>query len=207
MSTLTHAGAAGAEAGWRALLAAGANDFGGVSPLTKDYVNPEKPWPHVSALAAATAASGMPLVPRCRLPPALSLLACICAVSSAQHMAAFADMHSPRMLLKLLNLNPMQTPHCPHSSICCTQADSLPRESARQRALAGRQRRARQRPCCGDARRGRQRLRARLAVVPWPGPCSRAYFASRGSCDACRATAAEQQRHVSYAAGGGQCGI
>jgi FO synthase len=58
------AGAGGAEAGWRALLAAGANDFGGVSPLTKDYVNPEKPWPHVGALAAATAASGMPLVPR-----------------------------------------------------------------------------------------------------------------------------------------------
>lgn len=63
---LTCAGAdeAAAATGWRALLAAGANDFGGVSPLTKDYVNPEKPWPHVAALAAATAAAGMPLVPR-----------------------------------------------------------------------------------------------------------------------------------------------
>ena len=33
------------RAGRRALLGAGANDFGGVSPVTKDYVNPEKPWP------------------------------------------------------------------------------------------------------------------------------------------------------------------
>ena len=208
MSTLTHAGAAGAEAGWRALLAAGANDFGGVSPLTKDYVNPEKPWPHVSALAAATAASGMPLVPRCRLPPALSLLACICAVSSAQHMAAFADMHSPRMLLKLLNLNPMQTPHCPHSSICCTQADSLPRESARQRALAGRQRRARAASIAAVMRAADGSGYARGSQwCPGLDPAAAPILLPEAPCDACRATAAEQQRHVSYAAGGGQCGI
>ncbi len=50
--------------GWRAILAAGANDFGGISPVTKDYVNPEKPWPHLHSLAAATAAAGKALVPR-----------------------------------------------------------------------------------------------------------------------------------------------
>ena len=56
---------AGKEAGWTHLLAAGINDWGGVSPLTKDYVNPEKPWPQLDALAAATAAYGKALIPRC----------------------------------------------------------------------------------------------------------------------------------------------
>lgn len=54
-----------ADLGWRALVNAGANDFGGISPLTKDYVNPEKPWPRIADLAAAVAACGKALVPRC----------------------------------------------------------------------------------------------------------------------------------------------
>jgi FO synthase len=37
------------------LVAAGINDWGGVSPLTPDYVNPEAPWPHLNRLAAETA--------------------------------------------------------------------------------------------------------------------------------------------------------
>src|SRR6266566_2629035 len=40
------------------LLAAGLNDWGGISPLTPDYVNPEAPWPHVAALAATCRAAG-----------------------------------------------------------------------------------------------------------------------------------------------------
>ncbi|CAA0087951.1 FO synthase [Halioglobus japonicus] len=40
------------------LVAAGINDWGGVSPLTPDYVNPEAPWPHLERLAAETAAAG-----------------------------------------------------------------------------------------------------------------------------------------------------
>jgi FO synthase len=54
----------GLEASWSALLAAGINDWGGVSPLTRDWVNPEKPWPHVQALAEVTARAGFPLLPR-----------------------------------------------------------------------------------------------------------------------------------------------
>lgn len=49
---------------WLALLDAGVNDWGGVSPLTRDFVNPEAPWPHLDALAAATAARGKTLLPR-----------------------------------------------------------------------------------------------------------------------------------------------
>jgi FO synthase len=33
------------------LLRAGVDDWGGVSPLTPDHVNPERPWPQVEALA------------------------------------------------------------------------------------------------------------------------------------------------------------
>ncbi|MCM3695539.1 7,8-didemethyl-8-hydroxy-5-deazariboflavin synthase CofG [Microbacterium oleivorans] len=46
------------------LLAAGIDDWGGVSPLTADHVNPERPWPHVDDLAAHTAAAGFELVER-----------------------------------------------------------------------------------------------------------------------------------------------
>jgi len=38
------------------LLDAGINDWGGVSPLTPDFINPEKPWPHLDQLRARTAA-------------------------------------------------------------------------------------------------------------------------------------------------------
>lgn len=40
------------------LVAAGINDWGGVSPLTPDHVNPEAPWPHLDQLARETAAAG-----------------------------------------------------------------------------------------------------------------------------------------------------
>ena len=37
------------------LLLAGINDWGGVSPLTPDFVNPEAPWPDIDRLARARA--------------------------------------------------------------------------------------------------------------------------------------------------------
>jgi FO synthase len=51
------------------LLAAGLNDWGGISPLTPDYVNPEAPWPHVAALAATCRAGGYELRPRLPIYP------------------------------------------------------------------------------------------------------------------------------------------
>jgi len=47
-----------------ALLAAGLNDFGGISPVTPDYINPRHPWPHVEALGDACARAGFTLRPR-----------------------------------------------------------------------------------------------------------------------------------------------
>jgi FO synthase len=45
-------------------LEAGVNDWGGVSPLTPDWVNPEAPWPHLDELRARTEGAGFRLVPR-----------------------------------------------------------------------------------------------------------------------------------------------
>jgi FO synthase len=48
------------------LLDAGINDWGGVSPITPDFINPERPWPHLEQLEARTCAKGFEL--RQRLP-------------------------------------------------------------------------------------------------------------------------------------------
>ena len=48
------------------LLDAGINDWGGISPLTPDFINPEKPWPHLEQLRLCTAGKGQQL--RQRLP-------------------------------------------------------------------------------------------------------------------------------------------
>ena len=42
-------------------LNAGINDWGGISPLSKDYVNPEAPWPHIEKLGEACARAGFAL--------------------------------------------------------------------------------------------------------------------------------------------------
>jgi 7,8-didemethyl-8-hydroxy-5-deazariboflavin synthase CofG subunit len=49
-----------------ALLDAGLDDWGGISPLTPDFINPERPWPHVEQLRLRTEAKGYSL--RQRLP-------------------------------------------------------------------------------------------------------------------------------------------
>jgi FO synthase len=46
------------------LLDAGINDWGGISPLTPDFINPEKPWPHLEQLKSRTEAKGYTLRPR-----------------------------------------------------------------------------------------------------------------------------------------------
>ena len=54
-----HPGAAQPQpAAPRRLIAAGINDWGGVSPVTPDHVNPEAPWPQLEALARETRDAG-----------------------------------------------------------------------------------------------------------------------------------------------------
>jgi FO synthase len=51
------------------MVMAGINDWGGVSPVTRDHVNPEAPWPALERLARETAAAGKHLVPRLAIYP------------------------------------------------------------------------------------------------------------------------------------------
>jgi FO synthase len=55
--------------GLDALIRAGINDWGGVSPVTPDHVNPEAPWPHLDELAAQTRAAGRVLRERLAITP------------------------------------------------------------------------------------------------------------------------------------------
>ncbi len=55
--------------GHRLLLRAGINDWGGLSPLTRDYINPQAPWPHAEALAQTCAEEGYVLAERLAIYP------------------------------------------------------------------------------------------------------------------------------------------
>ena len=55
------------------LVAAGIDDWGGVSPVTADHVNPERAWPALGILRAATEATGHTLAPRLTLYPEFAL--------------------------------------------------------------------------------------------------------------------------------------
>jgi 7,8-didemethyl-8-hydroxy-5-deazariboflavin synthase CofG subunit len=54
------------ETDYEELLDAGINDWGGISPLTPDFINPERPWPHLDELRSRTESKGCRL--RQRLP-------------------------------------------------------------------------------------------------------------------------------------------
>jgi FO synthase len=57
------------------LAGAGINDWGGISPVTADHVNPEAPWPQIAALERATAAAGYTLTQRLAVYPDYALKA------------------------------------------------------------------------------------------------------------------------------------
>lgn len=57
------------DAEYALLIGAGIDDWGGVSPLTPDHVNPERPWPHIEELAERTRAAGFELRERLTIYP------------------------------------------------------------------------------------------------------------------------------------------
>jgi FO synthase len=57
------------EQNYPRLIEAGINDWGGISPVTIDHVNPEAPWPHIQSLAEETGKQGKTLVQRLPLYP------------------------------------------------------------------------------------------------------------------------------------------
>ncbi|MGZ5403388.1 MAG: bifunctional FO biosynthesis protein CofGH [Nocardioides sp.] len=76
----------------RALLDAGVDDWGGVSPLTPDHVNPERPWPSIDALRRVTEDAGLGLRPRLTVHPEYVLAGePWIDPRVARHVAALAD--------------------------------------------------------------------------------------------------------------------
>ncbi len=76
----------------RALVAAGVDDWGGVSPLTPDHVNPERPWPNLDTLAEITAGTGYTLTERIAAQPKYVLAGNPWIDPRiARHVAALAD--------------------------------------------------------------------------------------------------------------------
>ncbi|MER6943299.1 bifunctional FO biosynthesis protein CofGH [Nonomuraea sp. NPDC000554] len=57
------------DAEYELMIRAGIDDWGGVSPLTPDHVNPERPWPQIDELAARTAEAGFTLKERLTIYP------------------------------------------------------------------------------------------------------------------------------------------
>ena len=75
---------------YRLILSAGIDDWGGVSPLTPDHVNPERPWPQIDDLAARTAAEGFELAERLTIYPGYQREPWL-DPRLAAHVAALAD--------------------------------------------------------------------------------------------------------------------
>jgi len=72
------------------ILDAGIDDWGGVSPLTPDHVNPERPWPQIDELAQLTAAAGFTLRERLTVYPPYIREPWL-DPRVARHVAALAD--------------------------------------------------------------------------------------------------------------------
>jgi FO synthase len=75
---------------YQLILDAGIDDWGGVSPLTPDHVNPERPWPQIDELAAVTARAGFELRERLTAYPPY-LREPWLDPGLARHVAALAD--------------------------------------------------------------------------------------------------------------------
>ncbi len=74
------------------LLDAGIDDWGGVSPVTIDHVNPEAPWPEIERLAEATSSRGLELAPRLAIYPEYGAdLERWCDPAVAPHVRRAAD--------------------------------------------------------------------------------------------------------------------
>jgi len=91
---------------YQLILSAGIDDWGGVSPLTPDHVNPERPWPQIDDLAAQTAAGGFELAERLTIYPPYIREPWL-DPRLARHVAAVAD---PRTGLARADARPVGLP-------------------------------------------------------------------------------------------------
>ena len=121
--------------GYGALVRAGINDWGGVSPVTPDHVNPEAPWPHLEQLERETAREGKALTERLTVYPAYvrrldawvaePLRPAVLQASDAEGFAregawspGDADAVLPAALLDRLAQTPAPTPAATTRALC-----------------------------------------------------------------------------------------
>ena len=119
------------------LVGAGINDWGGVSPVTPDHVNPERPWPQIETLTDETAKAGKVLVQRLPIYPAYVLCPDVwldrglrSAVMRATDGTGFArtDPWIPGTLNK--------TPEGPRTALAQTGLDAIIAETLTGRTLS-----------------------------------------------------------------------
>ena len=82
------------------LVRAGINDWGGVSPVTPDHVNPEAPWPHLADLARATERAGRTLVERLAIYPQFLAPARVAEPARGDALAPSMQSTGPRQRLR-----------------------------------------------------------------------------------------------------------
>src|SRR5437868_548039 len=119
------------------MIAAGINDWGGVSPVTPDHVNPEAPWPALDLLARRTAGARKTLVERLAIYPAY-----------AQEPARWLDPHLRTPVLRAIDAQGLARtdhwtpgagtppPGYPHPPVADATGPSLPRKQGRFIAAA-----------------------------------------------------------------------
>jgi FO synthase len=82
---------------YRRLLEAGINDWGGVSPVTPDFINPEAPWPHLRDLQNNTEAAGFTLKQRLPVYPEFIDRAAQQSPKAADQLRKLSDSHGYAM--------------------------------------------------------------------------------------------------------------
>ena len=114
------------------LLDAGIDDWGGVSPVTIDHVNPEAPWPEIERLRAATEARGLALAPRLPVYPE--------SRSSGRWLRAGACSTAGAAALRTRTGSPARTAGSPGAQTPApfVPRDALPASTPRRRARRGR---------------------------------------------------------------------
>ncbi len=76
------------------LIEAGINDFGGISPVTPDYINPGHPWPHLARLSELCEAQGFALRPRLAVYPRYAQDPDYCALALRPSVRATSERFS-----------------------------------------------------------------------------------------------------------------
>jgi FO synthase len=119
------------------IIAAGINDWGGVSPVTPDHVNPERPWPQTEALSRETAKAGKLLVERLAIYP-----------SYARHPSTWLDRPLRTAVMRAADgqgfarVDPWcpgglsNTPHEPRTALIPTRLDDIISASLAGRTLS-----------------------------------------------------------------------